>query len=46
MQHTGVVSVLHEQVLEGKSKITLSGQFDSKDLAKAPKYGVGLDLKY
>ena len=46
VQHTGVVSVLHEQVLEGKSKITLSGQFDSKDLAKAPKYGVGLDLKY
>ncbi|KAH7617731.1 hypothetical protein Ndes2526B_g07596 [Nannochloris sp. 'desiccata'] len=46
VQHTGIVSVLHEQILEGKSKITLSGQFDAKDLSKAPKYGMGLDLKY
>ena len=46
MQHTGVVSVIHEQILEGKSKISLSGQFDAKDLSKAPKYGLGLDLKY
>ena len=46
VQHTGVVSVLHEQLLEGKSKVTLSGQFDAKDLSKAPKYGVGLDFKY
>ena len=46
VQHTGLVSVLHEQVLEGKSKVTLSGQFDAKDLSKAPKYGLGLDLKY
>lgn len=40
--HTGVVSVLHEQVLEGKSKVALSGQFDATDLSKAPKYGWGL----
>lgn len=46
VQHTGTVSVLHEQILEGKSKVTLSGQFDAKDLSKAPKYGLGLDLKY
>ena len=44
--HTGIVSVLHEQVLEGKSKIALSGQFDAKDLSKAPRYGVGVDFKY
>lgn len=44
--HTGVVSVLHEQALEGKSKIALSGQFDATDLTKAPKYGVGVDFKY
>jgi len=46
VQHTGIVSVLHEQALEGKSKVTLSGQFDAKDLNKAPKYGVGFDFKY
>jgi len=46
VQHTGIVSVLHEQTLEGKSKVTLSGQFDAKDLGKAPKYGVGVDFKY
>lgn len=44
--HTGIVSVLHEQILEGKSKIALSGQFDAKDLSKTPKYGVSVDFKY
>lgn len=46
VQHTGIVSVLHEQTLEGKSKLALSGQFDAKDLSKAPKYGVSVDFKY
>jgi len=44
--HSGVVSVLHEQVLEGKSKVSLSGQFDAKDLSKQPRYGVAFDFKY
>lgn len=46
VQHTGLVSVLHEQVLEGKSIVALSGQFDAKDLSKAPKYGIAVDFKY
>lgn len=46
VQHTGLVSVLHEQALEGKSVIALSGQFDAKDLSKAPRYGVAVDFKY
>ena len=46
VQHTGIVSVLHEQPLEGKSKIAVSSQFDAKDLSKAPKYGVAVDFKY
>lgn len=46
VQHTGIVSVLHETALDGKNKIALSGQFDAKDLSKAPKYGVALDFKY
>jgi voltage-dependent anion channel protein 2 len=44
--HTGVVSVLHQQPLEGKSIVSLSGEFDAKDPSKAPKYGFGLDVKY
>lgn len=44
--HTGVVSVLHEQVLEGKSMVALSSQFDAHDLSKPPKFGVGMDFKY
>lgn len=46
VQHSGIVSVMHEQTLEGKSKVAISGQFDSKDLNNAPKYGVAFDLKY
>lgn len=46
VEHTGVVSVLHEQELQPKTKISLSGQFNALDLSKPPKYGVGLDLKY
>ena len=47
VQHTGIVSVLHEQSLDGgKNKVALSGQFDAKDLSKNPKYGVSLDFKY
>jgi hypothetical protein len=46
VEHSGLVSVLHEQALEGKSRLALSGQFDAKDLAKAPRYGVALDFKY
>lgn len=46
VQHTGVVSILHETALDGKNKVALSGQFDAKDLTKAPKYGVALDFKY
>jgi hypothetical protein len=44
--HTGLVQVLHEQVLEGKSIVALSGQFDAKDLSKAPKYGIAVDFNY
>lgn len=46
VQHTGIVSVLHEQTLEGNSKLALSSQFDAKDLSKTPKYGVSVDFKY
>lgn len=46
VQHTGVVSVSHETTLDGTSKVAVSGQFDAKDLAKAPKYGLSLDFKY
>lgn len=46
VQHTGIVSVLHETTLDAKNKVALSGQFDAKDLTKAPKYGVALDFKY
>jgi hypothetical protein len=46
VQHTGVVSVLHETTLDGNSKVAVSGQFDAKDLGKAPKYGLSLDFKY
>ena len=46
VHHTGIFSVLHETALDGKNKIALSGQFDAKDLSKAPKYGVALDFKY
>lgn len=44
--HTGLVGILHEQALEGNSKVSFSGEFDAKDLSKPPKYGVGLDFKY
>ena len=44
--HTGVVYVVHETTLDGNSKVAVSGQFDAKDLAKAPKYGLSVDFKY
>jgi len=46
VQHTGVVSVVHETSLDGNSKVAVSGQFDAKDLAVAPKYGLSVDFKY
>lgn len=46
VQHTGVVSVVHETALDGNSKVAVSGQFDAKDLSVAPKYGLSLDFKY
>lgn len=46
IDHTGVLSVLHEQELAPAQKLSLSGQVNALDLSKPAKYGVGLTFKY
>lgn len=44
--HDGGVSVLYEQELRPKTRLSLSGAFNALHLEQAPKWGFGYDLKY
>lgn len=45
VDHKGLVAVLYEQELS-KTKLAVSGQFDSLNLSAAPKLGFGYHIKY
>lgn len=45
LDNQGIVHLLSELELQRNQKLTISSQFDAKDVEKAPKLGFALDIK-
>ena len=45
LDNSGLVSVLYEQDLRGRTKMAVSSQFNALDLNAKPKFGFGYDIK-
>lgn len=46
LENNGLLSLLYEQELRPRTKLAVSAQVDALNLDRAPKYGLGLDIKY
>ncbi|KAI3434810.1 hypothetical protein D9Q98_002867 [Chlorella vulgaris] len=46
LNNSGIVSVLYEQELKARTRMTISGQFSALNLEQKPRFGFGYDIKY
>ena len=46
LDNAGLVSVLYEQELKGRTRMAVSSQFNALDLNAKPKFGFGYDIRY